>query len=435
MKLATDWSEWDKEWIKKTAQSSMKDVPIAKTAEEAALSLIVSDPDIFSALPWDASLFALEQNRTIFDAVARVHQRTGACSAIQAVCELETTGGLEFCGGTSAVMEIFKTSLYGPGAIAQSAAADYRRQLAKAKGFRDAIKVWTESEPDIRRMNCDLAEISEKIARAAVVNAVEEKTIKHHLNELIDDLEQRTPLETFGTGIPALDKHFHGGLLRGEMLVVGADTGGGKSILLYQAALRALEDGKRVAIFSLEMPAKAILRRMAANMIGKRVEGFREMTGDQRHVASGDDLSNAFARLMNYPLTIHDKISEVAEIDAEAHRLVAMGKADLIIVDYLQIVTMPKADSREQAISELARRLKLTALKTNSVVLTASQLNEEGRLRESRAIGHHADVVINIRHDGSPIIVIDKNRRGQRGATVPVVMRGDISRFEEDQNQ
>jgi replicative DNA helicase len=96
---------------------------------------------------------------------------------------------------------------------------------------------------------------------------------------------------------------------------------------------------------------------------------------------------------------------------------------------------MPKADSREQAISELARRLKLTALKTNSVVLTASQLNEEGRLRESRAIGHHADAVINIRHDGSPIIVIDKNRRGQRGATVPVVMRGDISRFEEDQNQ
>ncbi len=183
------------------------------------------------------------------------------------------------------------------------------------------------------------------------------------------------------------------------------------------------------------MPAKAILRRMAANMIGKRVEGIREMTGDQRHVASGFDLSNAFARLMNYPLTIHDTISEVAEIDAEAHRLVAMGKADLIIVDYLQIVTMPKADSREQAISELARRLKLTALKTNSVVLTASQLNEEGRLRESRAIGHHADAVINIRHDGSPIIVIDKNRRGQRGATVPVVMRGDISRFEEDQNQ
>lgn len=429
LKLATDFSDE----FKFPPQSN--NVPIAKTAEEAALSLIVSDPDIFSALPWDASLFALEQNRTIFDAVARVHQRTGSCSAIQAVCELETTGRLEFCGGTSAVMEIFKTSLYGPGAIAQSAAVDYRRQLAKAKGFRDAIEVWTESEPDIRRMNCDLAEISEKIARAAVVNTVEEKTLKHHLNELIDDLEQRTPLETFGTGIPALDKHFHGGLLRGEMLVVGADTGGGKSILLYQAALRALEDGKRVAIFSLEMPAKAILRRMAANMIGKRVEGFREMMGDQRHVASGADISNAFARLMNYTLTIHDTISEVAEIDAEAHRLVAMGKADLIIVDYLQIVTMPKADSREQAISELARRLKLTALKTNSVVLTASQLNEEGRLRESRAIGHHADAVINIRHDGSPIIVIDKNRRGQRGSTVPVVMRGDISRFEEDQNQ
>jgi replicative DNA helicase len=93
---------------------------------------------------------------------------------------------------------------------------------------------------------------------------------------------------------------------------------------------------------------------------------------------------------------------------------------------------MPKADNREQAISELARRLKLTSLKANCAVLTASQLNEEGRLRESRAIGHHADSVLAIRHtEGSSLIAVDKNRRGQRGVTLPVTMRGDISRFEE----
>ncbi len=417
----------------KTQPDTTKSVPIAKTAEAAALGLIVTDPDIFSSLPWDASLFALDAHRTLFGAIERVHQRSGTCSAIQAISELETTGKLDFCGGTEGVMEIFRTALHGPGTIAQSVAADYRRQLAKAKGYRDALAAWEEAEPDIRRMRTELSTLAETIATAAQDNVAEAKTIKEHLAELIDDLEQKTPLETFSTGIPALDKAFHGGMMRGEMLVVGADTGGGKSILLYQAALKALEDNKNVAIFSLEMPAKAILRRMAANLIGKRVEGARDIlqATDQRNIATGHELSNALGRLMRMPLTIHDTLSEVGEIDAEAHRLALTGKADMIVVDYLQIVTMPKADSREQAISELARRLKLTALKTRSVVLTASQLNEEGRLRESRAIGHHADAVVNIWHDGSPIIVVDKNRRGQRGVTIPVTMRGEISRFEE----
>lgn len=411
------------------------EIPIAKTAEAAALSLIVTDPDVYSALPWDASLFALDAHKTLFRAIAMVQQRSGTCNALQALSELETNGQLHKCGGDEVVMQILGSAMQGPGPIALAVAADYRRQLAKAKGFRDALAAWAEAEPEIRRMNFELSSLAETIAKAATENITEAKSLKDHLNELIDDLEQKTPLETFSIGLPTLDKHLHGGLLRGEMLVVGADTGGGKSILLYQAALAALEAGKNVAIFSLEMPAKAILRRMASNLVGKRVEGMRDMLAaqDQRSIATGHDLSKALTALMRMPLTVHDTLSEVGEIDAEAHRLASIGKADLIVVDYLQIVTMPKADSREQAISELARRLKLTALKTGSVVLTASQLNEQGRLRESRAIGHHADAVINIRHDGSPIMVIDKNRRGQRGVTIPVCMRGDISRFEESE--
>ena len=68
--------------------------------------------------------------------------------------------------------------------------------------------------------------------------------------------------------------------------------------------------------------------------------------------------------------------------------------------------------------------------------MSASQLNDDGKLRESRAIGHHADHVLNIVHEKSNSnIMIEKNRRGARGLAFPVVMRGEISRFEQGEKQ
>jgi replicative DNA helicase len=298
-------------------------------------------------------------------------------------------------------------------------------------------------------MRADLPAIADALANA-IQPETNSKSVKEHLSDFLDDLENKSPLENFATGIPKVDKYLGGGMRRGEMLVIGAQTSGGKSILLYQAALNALLDGKAVTIFSLEMPAKSILQRMACNLIGKTIVPMREISAvsDWKTVASAKDISNAIGQLMKMNLTIRDDLSEVGEIIAEANRLASLGKADVIVVDYLQIVTMPNADNREQAVSELSRRLKLTALKANSVVLTASQLNDDGAVRESRAIGHHTDFLLIISHPDdkkketqgfrktapaqpTSRIRIDKNRRGQRDVFVPVKMRGEISRFEE----
>jgi replicative DNA helicase len=103
---------------------------------------------------------------------------------------------------------------------------------------------------------------------------------------------------------------------RGEMMVVGAATSGGKSILLYQAALTALMQGKHVAIFSLEMPSKAILQRMASNLIGKQIIPMREanVVNDWRNVANAKEISSAIEQLMKMNLTLRDDLSDVGEI-------------------------------------------------------------------------------------------------------------------------
>ena len=427
----------------------MKSLPIAITAEKAALSLIAIDPEVLPHLAWNVDLFALEQHKLIYRALERVYQRTGGTNALGAISDLETTGKLNAAGGKDGVIEILKTIFLAPGAMCVETAADYRSQLLKAKGYRDAIRTWEEAHDDVCAMRADLPAIADALANA-IQPETNSKSVKEHLSDFLDDLENKSPLENFATGIPKVDKLLGGGMRRGEMLVVGAQTSGGKSILLYQAALNALLDGKAVTIFSLEMPAKSILQRMACNLIGKTIVPMREINAvsDWKTVASAKDISNAIGQLMQMNLTIRDDMSEVGEIIAEAQRLASLGKADVIVVDYLQIVTMPNADNREQAVSELSRRLKLTALKANSVVLTASQLNDDGAVRESRAIGHHTDFLLIISHPDdkkkeapsfrktapaqpTSRIRIDKNRRGQRDVFVPVKMRGDISRFEE----
>jgi replicative DNA helicase len=411
----------------------MKKVPIAHTAEAAALSLIAVDPECLSQLSWDASLFAIDAHRAVFVALAMVAQRTGTTGAVAAISELESTGKLDFCGGRTAVIELLKTIYLAPGPVCVQVAADYRAQLIRAAGYRDAIAAWEEAESDTRGMRSDLPALAEVFARAGEDKSASIETLQDQLNALIDDLERREPLEAFCTGVQSLDNVFRGGIHRGEMLVVGAETSGGKSILLQQAALTSALALKPTVVFSLEMPAKDILRRMASNLIGRRLADTHEIIrGDSaQHTATHRDMASAMGRLMNLPLIIRDDLTEVSEIDSEIRRLAAAKQCDVAIVDYLQIVTMPKADTREQAISELARRIKLTALKCKVCVMAATQLNEEGKIRESRAIGMHADNVVFIEHsEGKSLFRIKKNRRGPRDITIPCVMRGDISRFE-----
>lgn len=422
-------------------------IPISETSERAALSLIAIDSDVLPHIAWHEDLFAFEQNKLIFQALSRAYQKTGEANPILAVADLESRGLLDMAGGKEGVLDTLKTIFLAPGKVCIETAQEYHKQLQRAKSYRDALAIWAEHEPEVRGMRANLSDIAEKITRT-IPDAREAKGVKEHLLEYLDELESDTQVDTFKTGIEKLDQQLGGGVRRGEMMVVGAQTSGGKSILLYQAALNALQDGKSVTIFSLEMPAKAILQRMASNLIGKQIVPVGEMQAAAflTSVAQLRDITTAVTQLMKMPLTIRDDLSEVGEIDAEARRLASLGKADMIVVDYLQIVEMTKADNREQAVSELARRLKLTALKTNSAVLTASQLNDDGAVRESRAIGHHTDSLLIIthpddrkpstfgrKHDKQPTsrIRIDKNRRGQRDVYIPVKMHGAISRFEQ----
>jgi replicative DNA helicase len=146
-------------------------------------------------------------------------------------------------------------------------------------------------------------------------------------------------------------------------------------------------------------------------------------------------LHNAAKRLAERQVWIEEGHPiTIAAIAAKCRALKPNGLS-VLLVDYLQLVT-PTASrrdsSREREVAAISRELKSLALELGVVVLALSQVNEEGQLRESRAIGQDADIVLQIRQEAQndAVIQIRKHRAGPRGA-VPVVFHGDQLRFSE----
>lgn len=408
----------------------MKEIPIRSTAEQGALSLMCQDPDILSKQSWDASYFAIEAHRIVFNAIQSIHRRTGGVDEFMVIAELEKDRMIDRVGGEDDVLRIFSSIKIQPGKVCQDVANDYRKELKKAEGYRSLIKTWEEHEISLRRGTADIDVLSESITKIKSDDSKPKRTKKEMLNHIIDEMEGKAKKECYSTGLIMLDRYLSGGMHRGEMMTVAAETGGGKSIVLVQAIAANLLEGKSAIFFSLEMSGEDIYRRLAANIAGipvREMEEYQYKYGRELPI-----ISQTILKLINMPIDVIDNMHDISDIENEITRAANENRADIIAVDYLQIINMPNNDNRENAISEAARRLKTCASKNKLVLLTASQVNDDGKLRESRAIGMHSDQVIQVEHGKEKSrIVIKKNRRGARNATIEVKMDGEISKFTE----
>ena len=199
--------------------------------------------------------------------------------------------------------------------------------------------------------------------------------------------------------------------------------------MLMQIALLNLLAGKRVLYFSLEMSAKQVLERMLSHMSERNIR-----SEVQARYAPAINALMANAQVMkDLPLVLEDQTTDMESIEASIREYAASGAADIAIIDYVQLVNlraMTSNETREQHVSEITRKMKAMALQCNIAVITASQLNDDGKLRESRAIGHHSDHVWKVIHgDEGSILHVVKNRSGERNVSVPILMQGHISKF------
>lgn len=314
--------------------------------------------------------------------------------------------------------------------------ATSRERLAMA-GVR--TQQMAQSETDLAEV---VALAREGLERIEVRTAQAPPTISDMLMNHLERLETQDTTRRLSTGLHDLDHLLAGGFRPGQLVVVGARPGAGKSLLLGGFALHAaIHEEVTVHFASLEMGRDELMDRFLAS---EAMISLRAMTSRTLHEDDWSRLSRHLDAISGSRLYVDDTPTQtVAGIGAAAKPL----RPALVLVDYLQLLSSTgKQNNREQEVAALSRSLKLLARDLDCTVIAASQLNRESDkrhdrkprlsdLRESGAIEADADLVLLLDRDdqddthGTDAGLIVAKQRGGPLGTVSLVFTGDHARF------
>jgi replicative DNA helicase len=267
--------------------------------------------------------------------------------------------------------------------------------------------------------------------------------------EIIDKASQMDGgLTGITTGFKYLDEKTSG-LQKSDLIILAARPAMGKTAFALTLALNAAVKGKAsVMVFSLEMAKEQLTQRLLS--MESKVDMQTLKTGKLER-RDWDDLSIALDVLSKTNIHIDDTAGiNIMEMKSKCRRLKAEEGLDLVIIDYLQLMTPEgKADSRTQEVSVISRNLKLLARELDCPVIVLSQLSRapEQRtdhrpmlsdLRESGSIEQDADIVIFLYRDdyynedtevpGECEVIIAKQRSGPTG-TVKITWLDKLTKF------
>lgn len=303
---------------------------------------------------------------------------------------------------------------------------------AQAKEYQDLSQFKNEIETQILALH---SEQEKKLAG-----------MKETVSTVLDIIENRKKggMKGIKTYLEPLDFYLSG-IQPADLLLLAARPSMGKTALGLQIGLRNAMEGKRVYIATLEMSKEQLVERMLINLT--QISGTKMKIGN---LTDGDWLTlvHYSGKVYNLPITIDEHTNTVAEIRANTRRLKAVEGLDLVIIDYLQLMS-GNGESRVQEVSGISRGLKLLAKELDVPIIAISQLSRasEARkekepqlsdLRDSGSLEQDADTVLFIYREeyykpdtdkqGIAKIIVAKQRNGPVG-TVEVNYHKDTMRF------
>ena len=432
--------------------------PQALDVEEAVLGALLIEPNCLDEAMEELtpSCFYSEKHRMIFEAMRSLNNEHVALDLLSVSQKLKAQGNLENIGGTVALAQLTQK-------IGAAAHIEYYIRILKQKFIqRELITASYEilkSSYD-ESINIDL--LIDK-AQTKIFNAIQNNVkrdvqeIGSVINDALEDLQKlqgKTGLSGVPSGFASLDKITQG-WQPSDLIILAARPSMGKTAFVLNLARNAAVDfNVPVAIFSLEMPAVQLAKRMMVSETKLNADKFKG--GEKIADWEWKQLDIQLKRLVKAPIYIDDTPSlPIMEFRSKVKRLVNQKGVRLVVVDYLQLMQGPAElrGMREQEVAAISRMLKATAKELNVPIIALSQLsrNAENRqggnrrpqlsdLRESGSIEQDADMVVfihrfdyqglseNAEDVGRTQIIIAKHRNGAI-ADVDMKFRADEVRF------
>lgn len=271
----------------------------------------------------------------------------------------------------------------------------------------------------------DLPDLYSKMGEALTLDR-EDQDFKS-IGELVDNYVRKLNEKPryIPSGIPVLDKHLH--LSPGNLFIIGGRPSAGKTALSLQMACEQARRGFRVCYFSLETDPDTLTARVIANRLAVPLADVKAKTVPQSDLDS-------LADLHKLPLFIRSASGKgTGWIKAQAQRM----KAQVIFIDYLQLLTVSKAKDRYQQITSISIALHELAQTTGILVVALAQLNRNAAhaspstadLKESGQLEQDADAILLLSADKEEYqAILAKNKEGKIGE-IPLTFDKTRQRF------
>ncbi|MBQ1947594.1 MAG: replicative DNA helicase [Clostridia bacterium] len=428
-------------------------MPSSPDAEQAVLGAMILNREaqaiVFAAL--HASDFYQEAHKIIFEAMEGLFSQNKLIDLVT-VCDalgarLDSVGGASYLGGLADAFFTIENLREHVRIIQEKALL--RRLISAGTSITELCYDETEETSEI-------VEAAQQKLFAAV-EGTESKNFEVMREVLINSVNALDKLIKSGGKIIGVRSGFSGldqamaGLQRSDLIIIAARPSMGKTAFALNIAQHvAVREKKVVAIFSLEMSSEQLVNRILCSEAMVNSSHFRigDLSSDEER-----RIGSVLGDLAAAPLYIDDTPgNSVSQIRAKCRRLKMEKGLDLVVIDYMQLMSGSadkKSESRQNEISEISRSLKILAKEVDVPVIALSQLSRgpEMRadkrpmlsdLRESGSIEQDADVVMFLYRDAYynkgteqeniAECIIAKNRNGET-KTVPMVFRGECVRF------
>ncbi len=440
--------------------------PQAIELEEAVLGALMLEKDAFSEVCdiLKPESFYKPAHKLIYEAIVDLARKSQPIDMLTVIERLRNRGTLEEAGGEYQIAML--TNKVNSAANIEFHAKIVAQKYLARELIRFASQVQANAYDDtydidhlMEQTESDLFEISqENIKREAVqINPV----ISEAMELLQKAANRKEGLSGLQTGFHDLDK-ITSGWQNSDLIILAARPAMGKTAFaLSMAKNMAVNYGTGVAVFSLEMANVQLVNRLIVNTCEIPGEKIRSGQLDDHEWAQ---LSIKIKDLEDVPIYVDETANlSVFELRSKARRLVREHGVKMIIIDYLQLMTLNSKEekssalrvgSREQEVSSISRSLKGLAKELNIPIIALSQLNRglenrEGKrpqlsdLRESGAIEQDADIVCFIHRPevygimeqdgmdthGMAEVIVAKHRNGKTGS-VWLRFKNDFARFQ-----